>query len=303
MKDYEKTPLWDNTLSVDERLDYLIAEMTVEEKIECLTTSCPDMERLGVSRFGFGGEAAHGVEARHDQKFNKGNPVKTTSFTQPIGMSGSFDRDLIRECGCVVGKESRAVMVEAPGRGLSRWAPTIDMERDPRWGRTEEGYGEDPYLAGEMSSGYIRGMRGDDPFYIMSAATLKHFYANNTEQDRSTVSASIDERNKHEYYLEPFRKAVVEGGAEALMTAYNEINGIPAILNDEVLKIAKDEWGLVHAVADGGDFSQTVTMHKFFESHAETCAAALKAGVDSFPDDPELIIAAGREAMERGLMT
>ncbi|MDR2547770.1 MAG: glycoside hydrolase family 3 C-terminal domain-containing protein [Lachnospiraceae bacterium] len=303
MNDYEKTPLWNNQLSVEERLDYLISELTIEEKLVSLTTGCADVPRLGIRTFRLGGEAAHGIEARHDQEHNRGTPENTTSFPQPIGMSGSFDVDLIRECGRIVGEEARALYGENYPRGLSRWAPTIDMERDPRWGRTEEGYGEDPYLAGEMAVGYIKGMRGDHPQYIMCAATLKHFYANNTEKKRASISASIDGRNKHEYYLEPFRKAVVEGGAEALMTAYNEINGIPAILNDEVQKICKDEWGLVHAVADGGDFSQTVTEHHFFETHAESCAAALKAGVDSFPDKPDLIIAAGREALERGLMT
>lgn len=152
MENYKNTPLWDNSLTVEERLDYLVKALTLEEKIACLTTGCPDVERLGIKSSYMGGEAAHGIEARHDQAFNRGEPEPTTYFTQPIGMSASFDRELIRECGRCVGEEARALYTRNGGGGLCRWAPTIDMERDPRWGRTEEAYGEDPYLSGEMSS-------------------------------------------------------------------------------------------------------------------------------------------------------
>ncbi|MCL2050674.1 MAG: glycoside hydrolase family 3 C-terminal domain-containing protein [Lachnospiraceae bacterium] len=305
MSDYLNTPLWNNQLSIDERLDYLVKELSIDEKLECLTTGCPDVPRLGIKEYRLGGEASHGVEARNDQAFNRGEPYPTTSFTQPVGMSGSFDKDLITECGRIIGDEARALQTKIKNRGLSRWAPTVDMARDPRWGRTEEAYGEDPYLAGEMASGLIKGMKGDDSFYIKCAATLKHFYANNVESNRSTGSSSIDNRNKHEYYFEPFRKAVVEGGAEGIMAAYNEINGVPAILNDEIQKIAKDEWGLSgHVVSDAADLEQTVTAHKFFETHEESIAAALKAGVDSFPDNKrEMVISAGRNALDKGLIT
>lgn len=304
MSDYKNTPLWNNKLPIEERLTYLINELTLEEKIKCLTTSCPDIERLGIKATSMGGEAAHGIEARHDQAFNKGEPEETTSFTQPIGMSGSFDRELIKKCGQAVGEEARVLFTRTPRGGLCRWAPTIDMERDPRWGRTEEAYGEDPYLTGEMASAYIQGMKGEHPFYIRCGATLKHFYANNVEQDRIRTSSSVDERNKYEYYLEPFRKAVEEGGAEAIMTSYNEINGVPAILNCEVQNIVKDTWGLPgHVVCDGSDFSQTVNDHKYFKSHGETLAYGLKAGVDCFTDSGELVHAAAREALENGWIT
>ena len=304
MENYKKTPLWDNSLEVEERLDYLVKALTLEEKITCLTTGCPDVERLGIKSSYMGGEAAHGIEARHDQAFNRGEPEPTTSFTQPIGMSASFDRELIRECGRCVGEEARALYTRNGSGGLCRWAPTIDMERDPRWGRTEEAYGEDPYLSGEMSSAYIRGMRGNDPFYLRCGATLKHFYANNVEHDRISISSSLDGRNKYEYYLEPFRKAITEGGAEAVMTSYNEINGVPAIVNEEVQKILKDTWGLPgHVVCDGGDMQQTVYDHKYFKTHAETVAYGLKAGVDCFTDDKEVVMASAWEALEKGMIT
>ena len=300
----QNTPLWDNSLSIEERLDYLTGAMTLEEKIHCLTTGCPDIPRLGIRATYMGGEAAHGIEARHDQAFNKGEPEPTTAFTQPIGMSASFDRELIRECGRAVGEEARALYTRNGGGGLCRWAPTIDMERDPRWGRTEESYGEDPYLTGEMAGAYIRGMRGEDPFYIRCGATLKHFYANNVEKDRIKISSSVDRRNKNEYYLKPFKKAIMEGGAEAVMTSYNEINGIPAIVNDEVRHVLKGTYGLPgHVVCDGGDFSQTVNDHHFYQTHGETLANGLKAGVDCFTDDGELVYAAARKALDNGWIT
>lgn len=304
MKNYKETPLWNNKLEIEKRLDYLINELTIEEKITCLTTGCPDIERLGIKASFMGGEAAHGIEARHDQAFNAGTPEPTTSFTQPVGMSGSFDRELIRECGRAVGEEARALFTRNGRGGLCRWAPTVDMERDPRWGRTEEAYGEDPYLTGEMASAYIQGMKGNHPFYIRCGATLKHFYANNVEKDRIKISSSMDMRNKYEYYLEPFRKAIQEGGAEAVMTSYNEINGIPAIVNTEVKEILKDTYGLPgHVVCDGGDFQQTVNDHKYFETHAETIAYGLKAGVDCFTDDGAVVFAAAKEALVKGLIT
>lgn len=301
---YLETPLWNNHLPLKKRLDYLIENLTLEEKFEFLGTGCPAIERLGISSTFHGGEAAHGIEARHDQSFNKGEPEPTTIFPQPIGMSATWDRALLKKIGEAVGNEARVLYQRHKNGGLCRWAPTIDMERDPRWGRTEEAYGEDPYLTGKMASAYIRGMRGEDPFYIRCGATLKHFYANNTEKNRVSASSSIDPRNKYEYYLEPFRRAITEGKAEAIMTAYNEINGVPCIVNNEVKNIVKDQWGLSgHVVCDGGDMIQTVNDHKYFGSHAQTVAYGLKAGIDCFTDNRELVIKAAKEAYQAGLIS
>ncbi|HCL02996.1 MAG TPA: beta-glucosidase [Lachnoclostridium phytofermentans] len=301
---YLDTPLWDNSLPLKKRLDYLVENLTLEEKFEFLGTGCPVIQRLGISSTFHGGEAAHGVEARHDQAFNKGEPEPTTIFPQPIGMSSTWDTALLKKIGVAVGNEARVLYQRHKNGGLCRWAPTIDMERDPRWGRTEEGYGEDPYLTGKMASAYIQGMRGEDPFYIRCGATLKHFYANNTEKDRVFSSSSIDPRNKHEYYLEPFKRAITEGKAEGIMTAYNEINGVPCIVNKEVKNIVKEQWGLRgHVVCDGGDMMQTVNDHKYFGSHAETIAYGLKAGIDCFTDNREVVIKAAKEAYQAGLIT
>lgn len=300
-KDYKNTPLWNSGLSEEERLQYLLQELTLDEKFACLGTGSPAIERLGIPAFGVGGEGAHGVQARHDQGYDKGEPVATTIFPNPIGMSASWDRELIKEAGIVVGTEARALYEEGLHGSLSLWAPTVDMERDPRWGRTEEGYGEDPYLTAEMAGAYVEGMQGEHPHYLRCGATLKHYYANNVEQGRTYISSSVDLRNKYEYYLEPFRKVITEHHVEGMMTAYNEINGIPCMLLDNDIKLAKS-WGLGHVVSDGGDVNQTVHFHKYFKRHSETVAAGLKAGMDCFTDDMEMVEAAAREAYEHHMI-
>lgn len=302
MEKKKNTPFWDASLSIEERLDWLMSAMTIEEKLSCLSTTVPDLERLGIPVMAVGGEAAHGVEARNDQN-ELGEAETTTSFPQPIGMSATWNRALIRQAGAVTGTETRVIYHRHPDRGLVRFAPTIDLERDPRWGRNEEGYGEDPFLIGEMASSYIRGMQGDDPCYLRMAATLKHFYGNNTEEGRGWKSASIDPRNKYELYLEPFRRAIVKGGAEAVMTAYNKINGIPGILNSEVEKILKRQYGLKSAVCDGGAMALVATFHHYYGTNAETLANAIKAGVDAMTDSPAIVKQAAEEAYELGLLT
>lgn len=298
----KNTPFWDVSLPIEERIDWLLSEMTMDEKLGMLATRVPALERLGVPAMSVGGEAAHGVEARNDQN-ELGGPETTTSFPQPIGMSATWDTELIKKAGEVTGTEARVIYHRHPDRGLSRWAPTIDLERDPRWGRTEEGYGEDPLLVGEMSSAYIQGMQGDDPHYLRIASTLKHFYGNNTEVGRGWKNSSIDPRNKYELYLEPFRRAIENGGAEAIMTAYNKINGIPGMLNPEVGSILKEQYGLKHAVCDGGAMELVADFHHYCGLHAETLAMALKAGVDGMSDNPEVVEQAAREAFELGLIT
>lgn len=298
----KNTPLWDVSKTVSERIDWLLSAMTIEEKLSWLGSETPDLERLGIPGFAFGGEAAHGVEARNDQGVRR-RPEMTTSFPQPIGMSASWDVELIKKAGEVTGTEARVLYHRHPDRSLSRWAPTVDLERDPRWGRTEEGYGEDPVLTGAMAGAYIKGMQGEDDRYIRTAATLKHFYGNNTEEGRGWKNTSIDPRNKYELYLEPFRRCIEYAGAEGVMTAYNKINGTAGILNSEVTDILKKEYGLKHVVGDGAAMGLVVTLHHCFGQHAETIAAALKAGVDGMSDDPKLVETAAKEAYELGLIT
>ena len=307
------TPLYDPDLSVRDRAAYLLSQMTLEEKFSCFTLWLRN-ERLGISVSTCGGEGAHGVQARAGQK-EAYPPTPTTSFTQPIGMAATFDRDLIREAGNVTGKESRAFANAVGKGGHCRLAPTVDLCRDPRWGRTEEGYGEDPYLTGKMASAYILGMQ-DEHHYdgtplepgergdrIRTGAVLKHFYANNQEYRRCYDNFEISDKVKHDYELEPYRYCATEGHAEGVMTCYNAINGIPGMLNHEVQDILKDKWGIRYAMTDGGDFLQTVLLHRYLRTHAETLAEGVKAGVDAMLDNPVEVAKAAREAFERGLIT
>ncbi|MBP3638074.1 MAG: glycoside hydrolase family 3 C-terminal domain-containing protein [Clostridia bacterium] len=294
--------LFDASRPFEERISWLLDNLTCQEKLSWLSSLMPACERLGIAPFGLGGEAAHGVEARNDQN-GLGAPDITTSFPQPIGMSATWDPELIRACGEVVGVEARVVSQRHPGRGLSRWAPTVDLERDPRWGRNEEGYGEDPLLTGCMAGAYIRGMQGDDEKYIRTAATLKHFYANNTEEGRAWKNADVDPRNKYELYLEPFRRCIEDSHAQGIMTAYNRINGKVGILNDEVTAILKEQYGLNHAVGDGGALNLVVSGQHYYGNHAQAIADALKAGVDGMSDNPAMVERAAQDAWEQGLIT
>ncbi|MCD8395738.1 MAG: glycoside hydrolase family 3 C-terminal domain-containing protein [Lachnospiraceae bacterium] len=303
MEDFKKTPLWDSRLPIEERLDYLLAEMTIEEKLSCLGTGTPALPRFGIGEQFIGSEAAHGVEARHDQGQHKKEPEPTTSFPQPIGMSASWDPELLREAGEVVGKEARVLYQRNPVGGLFRWAPTVDMERDPRWGRTEEGYGEDPYLTGKMAGAYVRGMQGDRQHLLISSA-LKHFEANNVEEGRGIKSSGLDAANRHDYYYEPFRRVIEETGATSLMTSYNAVNGVTSILDHRVNELIREKWGLSgHVVSDGGALGMELNARHETKSHAESLALALKAGVDCMTDERELVEQAAREAYAAGMIT
>jgi beta-glucosidase len=288
-------PFNDPALSLQERIKDLISRLTLEEKIGFIPTRNQAVERLGIPAWAIGGEGAHGFVNR------EGN---STTFPQTIGLAAGWDRQLLRKIGEVVSTEARCFYESSERKkGLAIWSPTVDLERDPRWGRTEEGYGEDPFLTSELASEYIRGVQGDDPFYIKASCGPKHFFANNNEKNRIDCSCSIPPRLMHEYYLVPFKAAIQGAGAVSMMTAYNEVNGIPMMLHPMLNEIVKKEWGLKgHIVTDGGDFLQTVDTHHYFETHGETLAAALKSGADSMTDLPEPVIQAVHEALERKLI-
>ena len=307
------TPLYDTGLSVRERAEWLVSQMTLEEKFSCFSIRIRN-ERLGISASACGGEGAHGVQARGGQR-ERFEPTPTTSFTQPIGMAATFDRELIRKAGDVTGRESRAFGNAVGKGGHGRLCPTVDLCRDPRWGRNEEGYGEDPYLTGKMASSFILGMQDEHNYdgtplapgargdRVRTGAVLKHFYANNQEYRRNIDSFDVSDKVKYDYELEPYRYCAQEGHAEGVMTSYNEINHLPAMLNHEVQDILKDRWGIRYAMTDGGDFLHTVIFHHYFETHAETLAEGVKAGVDAMLDNPFEVAKAAKEAYERGLVT
>ncbi|MDR0487654.1 MAG: glycoside hydrolase family 3 C-terminal domain-containing protein [Treponema sp.] len=282
-------------LPLQERVKDLISQLTVEEKAGFIPTRNQAVERLGIPAWSIGAEGAHGFVNREGHN---------TTFPQTIGLAASWDRDLLRRIGEVAATEARCHCKANGGKGgLSLWSPTIDPERDPRWGRTEEGYGEDPYLTSELSCWYIRGAQGNDPFYLRVSCGPKHFLANNNEKNRGSCSCSIPPRLLHEYYLVPFKAAVEKAHAVSIMTAYNEVNGIPMMMHPLLRDTVKKQWGLEgHIVTDGGDFIQNVKLHHYFETNAQTLAAALKNGADSMTDLVDEIIPAVKEALEKKLI-
>ena len=180
------------------RAEAFTEKLSLQDKINVFYGTAEDWERLGLSMLDFAAEAAHGVQARHDQSFDLGEPICTTVFPSPIGMAASFDKELMHHIGEVVGTETRSLFNEGLHNGLCPFAPTIDMERDPRWGRNEEAYGEDPHLASRLAGEYVLGMAGDDPDYVRCGATLKHFYANNVENKRFMSDSRMPEDLKEE---------------------------------------------------------------------------------------------------------
>ncbi len=300
-KNSKENILMDRSVSTDEKLEWLVNALTLEEKKNLISSASEGVERLDIPLCKLGGEAAHGVEARNDQN-DIAVPDVTTSFPQPIGMASSWDKEAIRAAGEVTGKEARAEFYKRPWGGISRWAPTVDLLRDPRWGRNEESYSEDPVQTGIMAASYIRGIQGDDKEHLMAACTLKHFYANNTEIGRGWKNSSVSPRNKYELYFETFRRCIEDGGAEGVMTAYNKINGVHGLFNHEVKEILKDEFGLTHAVSDGGAMVLVAAHSHDTAMDAETVARSLKAGVDAMSDKTEDVYKAVCEAYDLGLI-
>nr|MCR5282679.1 glycoside hydrolase family 3 C-terminal domain-containing protein [Lachnospiraceae bacterium] len=283
-----------------------VAKLSFEEKLIAFAGTAKEMEALGLPRFWIGGEAAHGIQARNDQAGELGTPAYTTVFPNPIGMAASWDKELMHDIGEVTGTEARSLFMEGKHGSLCVWAPTVDMERDPRWGRNEEAYGEDPHLASRMAGEYILGMAGEDPDYVRCGATLKHFYGNNVEQDRKVADSNINDKLKETYYIRVFQEIIEYAMPLAAMSSYNVVNGVASTVNPELRSLLK-AWGLTHIVADAGALTYTVDPQKVAKDEAEGAAMAIKAGVDYFPDpvagDNMHQREAVREAIRRGLMT
>ena len=281
----------------EKRAAEIVSKLETEEKLGLLSTHHFKIGRMGMEEFCIGTEVARGYVGREPEKVS-------TVFPQPIGLASTFDRELLEKLGRIAGLEARAYYNRDRKGGLMLWGPTVDMERDPRWGRTEEAYGEDVFLTGELSAAYTRGMadEGEDGTY-MTVPTLKHFCADNNEEGRGHCDAYLPPRLKHEYYYAAFENAVVNGGARSMMAAYNEINGQPAIMNGEMESIVKDEWGLWFTVSDGGDLSQNVTCHKYCDDMSDAFALSLKGGCDIMTDDAEMVREAAKKALEKGIVT
>jgi beta-glucosidase len=281
-------PFQNPDLPAEERITNLLSLMTLEEKVECLGTN-PSVPRLGVRGAGHM-EGIHGLAVGGPAKWGRDAPVPTTTFPQGYGLGETWDADVIRQAAAVEGYEARYIFQTekyAQSRsGLVIRSPNADLGRDPRWGRTEECYGEDPYLTGTLAAAFVRGLQGDDPRYWQAASLLKHFLANSNENGRDHTSSDFDERLFREYYSVPFRMGIVDGGARAFMASYNAVNGTPMHVNPILKDVAVGEWGEDGIICtDGGGMRQLVTGHKRFPDFEHAAAAVIKAGIGQFLDD------------------
>lgn len=291
-------PFTDTALPVPDRVRDLLSRLTLPEKVGLLHQRQAPVPRLGIGEFRTGTEALHGLAWL--------GPA--TVFPQAVGLATSWDPDLVKAVGAAVGDEVRGFHHKDPARGgLNVWAPVVNPLRDPRWGRNEEGYAEDPWLTAVMATAYAAGLRGDHPRYLKTAPTLKHFLGYNNETDRDTTSSNLSPRVLHEYELPAYRMPIQAGAAVAVMGSYNLVNGRPAHLSpliNGVLRRWTDQELLL--VSDAHAPSNLAGSQRYFDDHVTSHAAALRAGLDSFTDqDGRSEVTVGRltEALDRGLLT
>ena len=294
-------PFQNPDLPTEQRIDNILSLMTIDEKIECLDTN-PSVPRLGIKGSGHV-EGIHGLTQGGPGKWGRPRTIPSTTFPQGIGLGETWDQELLKQVGQVEGYEARYVFQSPKYNqgGIVIRSPNADLGRDPRWGRTEECYGEDAYFNGAMVVAFTKGLQGDHPTYWQSAALMKHFLANSNENDRDKTSSDFDERLFHEYYALPFQMGVVEGGSRAYMAAYNAVNKVPMTSNPILQTITRDQWGQDGIICtDAGAMKNLVTAHKYYPDFETAAAASVKAGIGQFLDDYRDAV---RGALKRGLLT
>jgi beta-glucosidase len=294
-------PFQNPSLPPEERINNLLSLMTIDEKISCLGTN-PSVPRLGVKGSSHV-EGIHGLAQGGPGKWGRPKVVPSTTFPQGIGLGETWDTDLIRRAAEVEGYEARYVFQSSKYNqgGIVIRSPNADLGRDPRWGRTEECYGEDAYFNGEMVVAFVKGLQGDDPKYWRSAALMKHFLANSNENDRDKTSSDFDERLFREYYSAPFRMGVVQGGSRAFMASYNLMNSVPMTVHPVLENVTRKEWGQDGIICtDAGAMTNLVTSNKYSPDLEHAAASSVKAGIGQFLDryrDPV------KAALQKGLLT
>lgn len=267
-------------LPLQQRVDDLVSRMTLEEKISQMQNAAKPISRLGVPEYEWWNEALHGVA----------RAGIATVFPQAIGMAATFNDKLIFNIADVISTEARAKHNEALrhndfGRykGLTFWSPNINIFRDPRWGRGQETWGEDPFLTGKLGTSFVKGIQGNDPKYLKAVSTVKHFAVHSgPEPERHTFDAVTSERDLRETYLPAFRTTILDGKATGVMCAYNRFLGLPACASDKLLvDILRGEWKFNgHVVSDCGAIDDIYIRHKFLPTEAEASALAVKKGTD-----------------------
>ena len=282
-------PYLDPSLSPERRAADLVSRMTLEEKALQMQSSAPEIPRLGVPAYNWWSEALHGVAQG-----------RATVFPQAIGLAATWDTELLHRVADTISTEARAKYHEglrraapsaagslrtSPGRfaGLTYWSPNVNIFRDPRWGRGQETYGEDPYLTGRMGVAFVTGMQGNDPHYLKVVSTPKHYAVHSgPEPERHVFDAKVSEYDIVNTYLAAFRATVVEGKADSIMCSYNSVDGVPACASADLLqKRLRDQWGFQgYVVSDCGAVGDIYRNHKYTPTEGEGAVAAVKAGTD-----------------------
>ena len=294
-------PFENPDLPIEQRIDNILSLMTIDEKIECLDTN-PSVPRLGIKASGHV-EGIHGLTQGGPGKWGRPLTIPSTTFPQGIGLGETWDKDLLHDVGAVEGYEARYVFQSPKYHqgGIVIRSPNADLGRDPRWGRTEECYGEDAFLNGTLVVAFTKGLQGNDPKYWQAAALMKHFLANSNENDRDKSSSDFDERLFHEYYSVPFRMGVMEGGSRAFMASYNAMNHVPMTVNPVLEKMTREQWGQDGIICtDAGAMRNLVTAHKYYPDFETAAAESIKAGIGQFLDNYKDAV---RGALKRGLLT
>jgi len=275
-----RPPLYlDPAQPIDKRVEDLLPRMTLEEKALTLFHNASAIERLHMRFWAGWNQCLHGVWSKQP----------TTLYPVSIALAATWDTALVHTVADAISEEARALYnIGAAGprgtHGLVYRGPVVNISRDPRWGRIQECYGEDPFLTSRIGVAYVKGLNGDDPRYLKVASTLKHFAVNNQERGRQSLSAEVPERMLHEYWLPHFKACVVEGGVQSLMASYNAINGTPNCVNKLLLTdILRGRWGFQgFVVSDLGGIGTYMSGHMKGKGvkTEEAVARALAAGCD-----------------------
>jgi beta-glucosidase len=290
----------DRNAPVKARIDDLLHQMTLEEKIEAFSTN-PTVPRLGVVGTEHV-EGLHGLALGGPGHWEGRNQtvIPTTTFPQARGLGQTWDPALIQQVAAQEAIEARYAYGKYHRGGMVVRAPNADLSRDPRWGRSEESYGEDPYFVGTMAVAFTTGLQGDGKYWT-TASLLKHFMANSNEDGRGHSSSDFDERLFREYYSVPFRMAMQQGHANAFMASYNAWNGTPMTINPVLRDVVMKEWGFDGILCtDGGGLSNLVKEHHAFKTMPEATAAAIHAGINQFLDNFKQPLT---DALAQGLLT
>ena len=277
-----KTELFrDMTAPQHERILDLLNRLTVEEKVSLLVNDAREIPRLNIDKYNHGNEALHGVV----------RPGEFTVFPQAIGLAATWNPNLIFQVSSAISDEARGrwkeldygkKQIAGASDLLTFWSPTVNMARDPRWGRTPETYGEDPFLTGVIGCEFVKGLQGDNPRYLKTVSTPKHFAVNNEEHNRASCNAKMSERDLREYYLPAFERCIVDAKAQSIMMAYNAVNDVPCTVNTYLIKkVLRGDWNFNgYIVSDCSAPEWMVTKHKYVKNLETAATLAIKAGLD-----------------------